>query len=343
MKVGIYYFRSLFSQSACSLSVSKFSDLLINRGYNVNLGILKTDDYSYNRDQISHIIENDIIVYKVNYKDFEYGIRFFKNIKDFYKDKKIYITGPFASLNSDRILNKYHFINGIINIQDSNQIATFFPKLEEVIRKETLIYGRDREMEFLEKGAYVNLEATTGCIYNCAFCHINILKYPKETIDISRLVNEIDFLVNSMNKKYLIFNDSVFWKNENDTKRILEIIQEIKNRNIKFYFMIYLSLTSKIPMDLLDALKSIGLIRVFFGVENISKDFQQLNNKYISGDDTKEFINELKIRNISYHVGFILFSYDTNYNDLILNLKFLRDIKKLFRPRYISRKNENSS
>lgn len=332
MKVGIYYFRSLYSQSACSLSVGKFSEFLLNRGYNVKLGILKNDDYAYNTLQVADILDNDIIIYKTNYKDFEYGIRFFENLKRIYSNKKIYITGPFANLNKENIKEKYDFIEDIFNMQDVDEIEKIFNITGEKVKKDTIVYGIDREMEFKEKGKYINLEASTGCIYNCAFCHINILKYPQNTIDVDRLVDEIDFIVNKMNKKYLIFNDSVFWKNEKDTDRILKIIEKIKQRKIKFYFMIYLSLTSRIPTDLLEQLKEIGLIRVFFGVENISKKFQTSNNKYVSEKDTKDFIQLLEEKNITYHIGFILFSYETTYEELFLNLKFLKDIKKLFRP-----------
>ena len=333
MNVGIYYFRSLYSQSVSSLSVGKFSDFLLTRGYNVKLGVLKTDDFAYNREQLNSMLLNDIIIYKTNYKDFEYGIRLFKNLTEIYPEKKVYITGPFANLNEDRIRNKYNFIEEIFNMQDIEKIDQIFPKIEnKIIKKNTIVYGIDREIEYEEKGKYINLEASTGCIYNCSFCHVNILKYPKNTVEIEKLVGEIDFLVNKMGKKYLIFNDSVFWKNNNDTSRILEFISEIKKRNIKFYFMIYLSITNKMPLDLLDKLKEIGLIRVFFGVENISNKFQILNNKYISESDTKNFIKILEERNITYHIGFILFSYETTYEDLLLNLKFLNEIGKIFRP-----------
>ncbi len=333
MNIGIFYYRSLYSQSICSLSVGKFSDFLLNRGYNVKLGVLKIDDFVYNRTQINNILANDIIIYKTNYKDFEYGIRFFKNLKEIYPNKEIYITGPFANLNANRIKESYKFINGIFNMQDIETIEKIFPTLkEQKVEKSTVVYGIDREIEYLEKGKYINLEASTGCIYNCAFCHVNILKYPKNTIEVDRLVNEIDFLVNKMGKKYLIFNDSVFWKNNGDTDRLLKIIKEIKNRNIRFNFMIYLSITNKIPIELLDKLKTIGLIRVFFGVENISNKFQISNNKYVSETDTKKFIKILESRNITYHIGFILFSYETIYEDLLLNLNFLREIGKLFRP-----------
>lgn len=333
MNVGIFYFRSLYSQSISSISVGKFSDLLLNRGYNTNLGILKNDDFAFNRNQIKKILANDIIIYKTNYKDFEYGIRFFEYIQKLYPNKKIYITGPFANLNKNRILNKYQFIDVIFNIQDMNDIEILFPIIKNTkIEKNSIVYGIDREIEFEEKGKYINLEASTGCIYNCSFCHVNILNYPKSFVDVNLLVDEIDYLVNTMGKKYLIFNDSVFWKNKGDSERILKLIELIKSKKIKFYFMIYLSLTVKIPIEIINGLKEIGLIRVFFGVENISKKFQISNHKYVSEEDTKNFIKILEERNITYHIGFILFSYDTTYDELLMNLKFLKEIKKLFRP-----------
>lgn len=96
--------------------------------------------------------------------------------------------------------------------------------------------------------------------------------------------------------------------------------------------MIYLSLTIKISDDLLEKLRDVGLIRVFFGVENISKSFSIQNNKYTSASDTEKFINKLEELGISYHIGFMLFSKETRYEELQENIDFLYKIKKLFRP-----------
>ena len=83
---------------------------------------------------------------------------------------------------------------------------------------------------------------------------------------------------------------------------------------------------------MLKKLKEVGLIRVFFGVENVSRNFSIQNNKYISDIDAENFINKLDNLNISYHIGFMLFSKETKYNELQENIEFLYKIKKLFRP-----------
>lgn len=335
--IGIFYFRSLYSQSAASLSIGRFSDYLLNRGYNTKIYLLRQDNcfdilYKYNE-----IVNKDVIIYKTNYKDFEYGIRIFENLMKGL-NKKFYLVGPFAVMNKEQILKKYNFITNIINIQDKKELEDIFSTIGEPKKKDSIVCGIDREIELQEKGRYINLEASSGCIYNCSFCHIKLMNYEKYTKNIDDLVNEIDELVNKMGKKYLIFNDSVFWKNSSDDKRIYDFIKKIKEKNIKFYFMIYLSLTIMIPDELLRELKSIGLIRVFFGVENISTSFSKENNKYISEQDTDIFIDKLESYNISYHIGFILFSPYTKYEDLIMNLKYLHKIKKLFRPGIIIEK-----
>ena len=139
-------------------------------------------------------------------------------------------------------------------------------------------------------------------------------------------------LYKKLGKKYFIFNDSVFWKNSKDNARIEKFIKLLKEKNMNIYFMIYLSLTIKIDKELLKQLRDVGLIRVFFGVENISSSFSTQNNKYISGNDTEEFISLLEKLNISYHIGFMLLSKETHYNEIQENLDFLHKIKKLFRP-----------
>lgn len=330
-KVGICYFRSLYSQSACSLSMGKFSDYLLNRGYCTNIFLLKNDNHISFIENYNRIMENDIIIYKTNYKDFEYGIRLFKNILA-NTNKKLYLTGPFAIMNEKRIKEKYNFVEGIFDVQDKKSIDFIFNDLGTKEKKDSIICGIDREIEQKEKGHYINLEASTGCIYNCAFCHIKLMNYEKSEKNMSLVVEEIEQLHKKLGKNYFIFNDSVFWKNEKDNERIEEFINLLKKKKLKIYFMIYLSLTIKIKDELLEKLRDVGLIRVFFGVENISTNFSIQNHKYVSSSDTEKFIEKLEKLNISYHIGFMLFSRKTKYEELQENINFLHKIKKLFRP-----------
>lgn len=329
MKVKIYYFRSLFSQSACSLSAGKFSSFLLDRGYNTDLALLKMEDYAFNHSALNDINNFDIIVYKANYKDFEYGIRLFENLIQ--KDTKFYVTGAFALLNEKAIIKKFPFITKVINIQNCDEVEKFFPIIGEKIEKNSVICGCDRQIDMLEKGRYINLEASTGCIYRCAFCHINLIGYPFKNIEIENVVEEISNLITKLNKKYFIFNDSIFWKGDRDNERIEKFISLVKEKNLKFYFYIYLALKPTISEELLIKLKEIGLIRVFVGVENITDDFQEHNPKAVNLTSAEQFLQMLRRNKVSYHIGFMMFFPDVKYENLFVNLKYLHSINKLFR------------
>lgn len=331
-KVIFYYFRSLFSQSACSFSVGKASKYLLDNGYSTEIRLLHTDDYAVNMRAFQGIDEYDIIVYKANYKDFNYGIELFRAIKNIYPNKTLYITGPFCVLNQDRIVEKYNFVDKVINIQTTCHISETFPTLEGgAVHKETVIAETDRQVEATEQGTYVNLESSSGCVNRCNFCHIYLTKTPFVNKPMDVVVDEIEELHNKLGKNYFIFNDSIFYKGTVDEERILTFCDLIKKKGLKIYFYVYLALFPQIPEHLLDKLKEVGLVRVFFGIESITPELQISNKKNVSEDTANKFLNMLTSKGISYHIGFMLFYPEITLDSLKVNIKYLYDIKKLFR------------
>ena len=328
MKVGIYYFRTLYTQSAASLSVGKLSNKLLNNGYEVNLFLLNQSNIYDNIFNLKNVENLDCLIYKCNYKDFEFGIKFFKKIYEKYH-KKIFLTGVFACLNKNRIEEKYSFLK-IFNLLNDEDINLTFPYIATKIQKETVICNVDREIELNEHSKYINIELTNGCNKKCEFCHINLLNHTKIDKNIYELVNEIESLI-KCNKRFFIFNDCIFWTGEQDNEKILEFCKEVKRRKLVFSFYIYLSLTPLIPDKLLKELKDIGLVRVFFGVENISSDFSNHYLKFLPTQNTERMIQKLNAYKISYHIGFILFYKQVSYNSLLDNLNYLRTLGKLFR------------
>ena len=93
----------------------------------------------------------------------------------------------------------------------------------------------------------------------------------------------------------------------------------------------YLALFPQIPEHLLDKLKEVGLVRVFFGIESITPELQISNKKNVSEDTANKFLNMLTSKGISYHIGFMLFYPEITLDSLKVNIKYLYDIKKLFR------------
>lgn len=330
MNVKILYFRSLYSQSISSVSVAKFSKYLLDRGYNTQILLLSNTDYGVNLKTINLLNKEDIIIYKTNFKDFDYGIELFRNIAS-KLNKNIILVGPFAILNKTKILEKYDFIEDILDIQSLCKLDNNFPVIGKKIHKDTIISDYDREIEAKEQGYYVNLESSTGCINHCAFCHINLTKQPFENRDVTEVVNEMKELYDKYNKRYFIFNDSMFYKGINDIERINQFCRLIKKNKMKIFLYIYLAITPRIPDELLLKLKEVGLVRVFFGIESISDEFQIHNKKNVSSKLANDFISYLNTYQISYHIGYMLFYPDLTYNGLINNITYLYSIQKLFR------------
>ncbi len=330
-KVIFYYFRSLFSQSACSFSVGKASKYLLDNGYSTEIRLLHTNDYAVNMKAFEGVEEYDVIVYKANYKDFNYGIELFREIKNKYPNISFYITGPFCVLNQDRIASKYDFVDKVINIQTTCHISETFPTIGRAVQKDTVIAETDRQVEASELGTYVNLESSSGCVNRCNFCHIYLTKTPFVNKPMDVVVDEIEELHNKLGKNYFIFNDSIFYKGTVDAERILTFCDLIKKKNLKIYFYVYLALSPQIPEHLLDKLKEVGLVRVFFGIESITPELQISNKKNVSEDTANKFLAMLNSKGISYHIGFMLFYPEITLDSLKVNIRYLYDIKKLFR------------
>ena len=83
-----------------------------------------------------------------------------------------------------------------------------------------------RQIELSEEEQLGNLEFSRGCTIGCKYCHITCMKkyqaYTRDSKSVDQVIEDIQLLY-SIGKKYLIFNDSVFWDNNSDTERIIEL------------------------------------------------------------------------------------------------------------------------
>ena len=108
------FYRTLNSQSAVSVTVANLCGLLKSRGYDAAMALLEKKD----PDIASKICENrerhPILIYKVNSMDYE---KTFPVLSRLAKEKafaRIYLNGPFASLNGERIMMQYPWVDGVI-------------------------------------------------------------------------------------------------------------------------------------------------------------------------------------------------------------------------------------
>lgn len=327
-RICLFCFRTLYSQSASSLTVEKISSELAEKGFDVTVNLLRKEDHYSNYKAFKNALSGEIIIYKTNYQDFEYGIRFFSNLRKHNKKADIILIGPFSCLNKKSILTKYPFVTAIYN---QNELDSYLTKKLGVEITTVFRDAKNRQIEANEKGKYANIERSIGCIHNCNFCHIPLTNKKVIEKTAKDVVDEIEYLVKVYGKRYFIFNDSIFWKGKKDTKFIKEFNFLIKKRKLNIFFMIYLALGNMIPDEELLLLKEAGLVRFFFGIESITDDFQINNPKNISAQLADNFIGRLQRQKISYHVGFILFYPESTVNNILLNIDYLYSLGGLFR------------
>lgn len=360
--------RTLMTQSAASLTINSIGGLLRANDVEVNLCLLGKNHHFNARKLIKDFEKYPILLLKINFQDYVENLGIAIELKKMGICKRIFVCGPFASLNFERVMNTYKEVDGVILgegeettlelIKSISKDQTNFtwdvnifggvwrdPTTQKVVRTKnrsrTIPLDEMplpiRDIEKKENALLANLELSRGCIASCSFCHIPAMRDFQEegskfnVKSTETIMQEIEYLRYDLNKKFLIFNDSIFWGSKKDDKRIIEFAEEIIKRKIDIWFMIYLRCNPFPSDEVLSILKKAGLVRVFVGVESATKETLKLYNKGIKTDTWSVVKNKLDNFGISYHIGFIVFHPFSTIEDLQININYLHQIDKLFR------------
>ncbi len=363
INVKLVFYRTLFSQSAASVTMGSLSSFLLKNKIKNDLVLLEKNNFHSIENIFNNIDSKTVIIAKPNFKDFCQMFQILSEIKKQGIVNRIFLCGPYASLNYYSLMKELKWLDGII-IGNPEETAS---ELLKLLKKGKFNYNcrggiwrnpenktissyklRDyklrlndlpfpnRDIEINESGTYINIEASRGCPGKCTFCHIPVLSRINgldgaDYRDPVLVVDEIEFLYRNLGKRLFIFNDSCFWRSHNDNDRILKICSEIKRRKLLIKFYVYLKCVPFPPDNILKKMIGSGLIRVFLGVENHSKVSKILFNKKIE-DSSYNFIkNKLAQYHANVHIGYIVFEPYSSISSIEENIKYLKKIGKLFR------------
>lgn len=363
--IKFVFYRTLLSQSAASLTIGTLASVLKLNNFDSILIKLKKNSAKNGMYLSKDCDKYPFIVAKPNFQDQGELLPLLCSAKRNGLAKRVFLCGPFASLNSHRILIKYPEIDGILlgacektilalakNLTENGDFVVEHgqiikhgiwrdPQSHKIFSGENvkendliIIPASNRDIESCEESYIANIEFLRGCVNTCSFCHIPALKkincskyQPK---DCDSIIKEIESLI-AIGKKVLIFNDSVFYRGKCDEARILRFCQLIHEKEIHIKFMIYLSLNNFPPIEIMELLKEAGLIRVFIGVESNNKSSLKFFNKpqLCSFDDIVNSV--FKPLHISYHIGYIVFFPNVTFGEVKESIYYLRKIKKIHR------------
>ncbi|MFA6594414.1 MAG: radical SAM protein [Candidatus Buchananbacteria bacterium] len=363
IEIKLVFYRTLFSQSAASVTMGSLAAFLEQHNFCVSLCLWERDGL-HNAEKITTGRNKiNIVIAKPNFKDFKLMIPLLAELKKQKATAKVFFCGPFASINANSIMADLPWLDGIIIGQPEETALELLSLISQkkpikkcaggIWRKATggrvssyqlrshrlklneLPFPR-RDVEKTERGLYVNLEASRGCVGQCSFCHIPLISNLTgcSAIDYRQpklVVKEMARLYKTLGKELFIFNDSCFWRNDGDNERILEFCRELKKLKLPLKFYIYLKCYPRLPDKILAALSEAGLVRVFLGIENISNKSQKVFNKKIPLTAYEEIKKQFDRYGINIHIGYIVAEPYSSLDDINNNLKYLRKIGKLFR------------
>jgi anaerobic magnesium-protoporphyrin IX monomethyl ester cyclase len=351
--IKLLFCRTLSSQSGASITMGSLASFLRNNDYDIKLEFLNRSSLSNSYQIINDSEKYPIMIFKPNFKD--YNI-FFPLLKKFVEKgiiKRIFLCGPFATLNANDIMRVEKWVNGIIIGDPEETVLELLNSMDKDYNWDKSIIGGywenigftghrtpvdinklpfpARDIETREKSAQINMEASRGCVYNCSFCHVPLINRKRVVKNPKKIVDEIEYLFNTYKKSLFIFNDPLFWVSKDDDKRIEEICNEIINRKLNIKFYIYLRCNPFPSVNLLSLMKKAGLVRVFLGIENASKKSLNNYNKGVSLDVSNKSWDILKELGINVHIGYIVFEPYSTTKDISENITHLHKLGKLYR------------
>ncbi|MBS3159986.1 radical SAM protein [Candidatus Woesearchaeota archaeon] len=278
------------------------------------IDLLNIDSDGFNENYILEF-KPDFVGITATTPTFNNAILIAKKIKEIL-DVKIILGGvhatisPFESLNNDYIdfVIKGEGEQTILELVNSNGKYTidglFYKKDKKIIKnnERKLIENLD-DLPFPARHLLKNpnfyvppdatrkpvasIMTTRGCYGKCTYCCTkNIYGFRLRTRSVKNILDEIDVVVNKFNVKEIHFMDDNFVYDKN---RVIEFCSELKKRNYDLIFEFANGLRADcINEEVLNALKSIGVINLGFGVESGNEEILKNIKKGITKDQVRK-------------------------------------------------------
>ena len=194
--------------------------------------------------------------------------------------------------------------------------------------------------EVLKSGTPLRIYSSRGCWGSCTFCDIVGL-YGQSPGKVWRrrsvihLVDEIESLVNTYQTHYFIFNDDQFLiKGKRSQELINMFAAELEYRGLKIKFEL-MCRADTVTAPGIRRLKSVGLQRVFLGLESMDAKQLQRYGKRVSVRQNLKAIIILNKFHVAVIASVILADAFTSLKDLLRQFIFLFELRR----RYFKSKN----
>ena len=241
-------------------------------------------------------------------------------------DSVIVGEGEPAFLELARALSAGHDYEGIANLQTRERRNPLRP----LAGLETLPFPSRRELADFYAGAGKDRErlalvsGSRGCHGNCSFCFVKDFYRlapgaPVRRRSVEHLVDEIELLVRGpLQIEYIWFVDEEFIAGSRD--RAFAFAAEMRRRDLCVPFE-FDCRTDSVEESLFRELWSVGLSKVFLGIESFAQTFLDRVNKRTTPAINRRAIEVLDRLGIRYRLGMIFFDSGTTLAELCENVE----------------------
>jgi radical SAM superfamily enzyme YgiQ (UPF0313 family) len=195
--------------------------------------------------------------------------------------------------------------------------------------------ARDYTSQVIKLGSAPAIYTGKGCHGSCSFCSIKAFykEIPGEKIRTrthKNIIDEMESLVRNFSlPHFTIIDDNFIFPGKKGAEFVELFKGELSKRKFKLNFDL-MCRVDLIEREIFSKLKSVGLNRVFIGVESGHQNGLKRFNKKITVAKSIEAINTLQNLGLEFTVALILSDPWTNYEEFETNLKFMRKIKDSF-------------
>ena len=321
---------------------------IVSKKYS-NVQVIDMDVNRMSNDINSFFGENNIVIFVFDYQlplhTSDTVDNMFEIIKNS-KNTKFIIVGKTSSYYYEKFLN-----NGFDVVIDGIADDTILSVLDNIDKDLSIVpnimYKKNKEIIVTEKKRIINrydlldyplrdfvdidkymdtrtIITSRGCIGRCKFCTTPTFFGNWSGKEPSKVVDEIEYLINNYQSKKIIFLDDNMTVNK---KRMLDICDEIEKRHITCLFGC-LSSINCYDKELFKKMYSVGFRWIHFGIETGSERILKLMNKEMDIDYIKQVIKEVKEIGFRVRNSFILDYPNSTKEDI----KATRDLIKELDP-----------
>ncbi len=344
------------------LGIASLKSYVISQGFSADTLDMAIEELSV-QDGIRRIHEINPKMLGISLLDDskEKGISLIKSLRKTGYSGNIVVGGYFPTFSSQEILRDFPEIDFVVRGEGEFTLAELMQKLigkqdmplESILGLSYRVDGQIRENParplihdldqlppidrkyagmVLKKGSQLRIYGTRGCWGQCTFC--DIIGFYRSSMgkvwryrSTKSLVDEIEQLVNTYNTGYFVFNDDQFLlKGKKALERAKGFADELKSRNLNIEFEL-MCRADTVDRQAFSILKSVGLKRVFLGLESFDDKHLQIFHKRISVRQNLKALITLYQLKIDVIASVILVNAYTTLKDLVKQFIILYELK----------------